>query len=157
MTYFARALGATHISHLGVARRSIDSLNVIRDRLTAKGETYWAEQVAIQQLIAQAWLDLSEQRTEEAVIRMRRAAAREHATEKSATTPGPLVPARESLADLFLALGRPAEALDEYDLALASDPNRYHSLEGAMQAAKAAGEKKTEAKYRAKLNALTAK
>ena len=157
MVFFARALGATHTTKLTLARASIDSLAVIRDRLAAKGEAYWAEQVAIQQLVAQGWLDLAQQRPEDAVARMRRAAARETATEKSAVTPGPLAPARESFADLLLALGRPAEALNEYRLTLETEPNRYRALEGAMLAAKAAGEKKAEAQYRAKLNALTAK
>src|SRR5260370_33067374 len=49
MTYFARALGASHTGDLPKARASIDSLALIQQRLSAKGEGYWAEQVAIQQ------------------------------------------------------------------------------------------------------------
>src|SRR5439155_12760499 len=44
MTYFARALGASHTRDLAKAKSSIDSLASIQQRLNAKGEGYWAEQ-----------------------------------------------------------------------------------------------------------------
>jgi hypothetical protein len=128
MTYFARALGASHTGDLAKARSSIDSLASIQQRLTSKGEAYWAEQVAIQHLAAQAWLDLAEHRENEALARMREAAAREDATEKSAVTPGPLAPARELIGDMLMALNRPAEASVEYRATLQKEPNRRHAL-----------------------------
>ncbi len=127
MTYFARALGASRTGDLAKAKSSIDSLGSIQQRLKAKGEGYWAEQVAIQQLGAQAWLDLAEQRTDDALARMREAAAREDATEKSAVTPGPLAPARELLGDMLIELGRRGEANAEYRATLQKEPNRRHS------------------------------
>ena len=81
MTYFARSLGASHTGDVAKAGASIDSLASIQQRLAAKGEAYWAEQVAIQHLAAQAWLDLAEGRETGALRRMREAAAREDATE----------------------------------------------------------------------------
>ncbi|MEP7086178.1 MAG: hypothetical protein ABI884_02490 [Gemmatimonadota bacterium] len=60
---------------------------------------------------------------------MREAAAREDSTEKSAVTPGPLAPARELLGDMLAALGKPAEASDEYRATLAKEPNRRHARE----------------------------
>jgi tetratricopeptide (TPR) repeat protein len=102
-------------------------------------------------------LELAQQRTDDALAHLREAATRESATEKSATTPGPLAPARESLGDLLLALGRSKEALAEYRETLKTEPNRYRALEGAMQAAKASGERRAEANYRAQLNTLTGK
>jgi hypothetical protein len=128
MTYFARALGASHTGDLAKARQSIDSLASIQQRLVTKGEAYWAEQVAIQQLGAQAWLDLAEHRDNEALMHMREAAAREDATEKSAVTPGPLAPARELLGDMLVELHRPTEAAAEYRATLQKEPNRRHSL-----------------------------
>ena len=128
MTYFARALGASHTGDLVKAKASIDSLASIQQRLSAKGEAYWAEQVAIQLLGAQAWLDLAEHRETEALAHMREAAAREDATEKSAVTPGPLTPARELLGDMLVALNRPAEASVEYRATLEKEPNRRHAL-----------------------------
>ncbi|MFL5571723.1 MAG: hypothetical protein ACJ772_14210 [Gemmatimonadaceae bacterium] len=128
MTYFARALGASRIGELAKAKSSIDSLALIQQRLASKGEGYWAEQVAIQHLAAQAWLDLAEHREGDALAHMREAVTREDATDKSAVTPGPLAPARELLADMLMALNRPDEAKAEYRATLRKEPNRRHSL-----------------------------
>lgn len=155
MTYFARALGASHTGDTAKARVSIDSLAAIRDRLRTGDEAYWSEQVAIQHLGAEAWFAASEGRSDEALAHMREAANREDATEKSAVTPGPLAPARELLGDMLLDLKRPKDALVEYRATLTREPNRYRSLDGAMRAAAATGDRATEAKYRAQLKRLT--
>ena len=128
MTYFARAIGASRTGDLVNATASIDSLASIQQRLSAKGEGYWAEQVAIQHLAAQAWLDLAAQRETTALARMREAATREDATEKSAVSPGPLAPARELLGDMLSQLHRPVEARAEYRATLKKEPNRRHAL-----------------------------
>ena len=130
MTYFARALGASHTGDLTRAKLATDSLASIQQRLSAKGEGYWAEQVAIQHLGAQAWLDLAEHRENDALMRMREAATREDATEKSAVTPGPLAPARELLGDMLMKLNRATEAGVEYRATLQKEPNRRHALQG---------------------------
>jgi hypothetical protein len=128
MTYFAQALGASHTGDVAKARAAIDSLASIQQRLSTAKEAYWAEQVAIQHLAAQAWLDLAEKREDDALRRMREAATREDATEKAATTPGPLAPARELLGDMLMQLKRPNEAAQEYRATLQKEPNRRHSL-----------------------------
>jgi hypothetical protein len=130
ITYFARALGASHTGDLARAKVAIDSLASIQQRLSAKGESYWAEQVAIQRLGAQAWLDLAEKREADALTRMREAATREDATEKSAVTPGPLAPARELLGDMLMELKRTDDATAEYRATLQKEPNRRHALQG---------------------------
>jgi hypothetical protein len=155
MTYFARALGAAHVGDVTLARASIDSLTAIRERLLAKSEAYWAEQVAIEQLGAQGWLDLREGRHVDALARMREAAVREDATEKSAVTPGPLAPARELLGDMLMELGRPGDALVEYRSSLTKEPNRFRTLYGAMKAAAATGDRAAEAQYASQLLTLT--
>jgi tetratricopeptide (TPR) repeat protein len=127
MTYFARALGAAHTNDLSRARSAVDSLGAIAKRLAASGDTYWAEQVAIQRLGAQAWLDFAEHREADALAHMREAAAREDATEKNAVTPGPLAPARELLGDLLMAVGRRDDARAEYRAVLQKEPNRRRS------------------------------
>ncbi|MDQ3674741.1 MAG: hypothetical protein M3365_10240 [Gemmatimonadota bacterium] len=135
MTYFARALGSARIRDLARAKASVDSLASIQRQLVAKTEPYWAEQVAIQHLAAQAWLDLSEGRQADALTRMREAVAREDATEKSAVTPGPLAPARELLGDMLMELGRVEEAKAEYRATLRKEPNRGHALRRVAGAA----------------------
>ena len=130
ITYFARSLGASHTGDLSRAKLAVDSLGSIQQRLSAKGETYWAEQVAIQRLAAQAWVDLAEHNENAALTQMREATTREDATEKSAVSPGPLAPARELLGDMLLELHRTAEAKAEYRATLQKEPNRRHSLQG---------------------------
>jgi hypothetical protein len=127
MTYFARALGASHTRNFDRARSSIDSLESIRKRLSAKGESYWAEQVRIQQLAASAWLELAQNRDSAALLAMREAARREDATEKSAVSPGALAPSRELLGDMLMALDRSDEARAEYRATLEKEPHRRHS------------------------------
>ncbi|HEX2777870.1 MAG TPA: hypothetical protein VHM30_00110, partial [Gemmatimonadaceae bacterium] len=155
MTYFARSLGAAHRGDMAGARASVDSLSAIQARLASRGEHYWAEQVAIQQLAAQAWLDRAAHRDSAALDEMRRAADREDATEKSAVSPGPLAPARELLADMLLDSGRASEALTEYRAVLEREPNRYRALDGARRAAAASGDRVASARYAAELKRLT--
>jgi hypothetical protein len=156
MVYFARSLGASHIGDTARARTSIDSLAAIRDRLAASGEPYWAEQVAIQHLGATAWRDLAKHDTRAALSRMREAAAREEATEKSAVTPGPLAPARELLGDMLTDLKQPRQALAEYRATLQKEPNRFRALYGAMHAATLAGDRESSMEYTAALEKLCA-
>jgi hypothetical protein len=88
---------------------------------------------------------------------MREAVRREDATEKNAVTPGPLAPSRELLGDMLMELHKPREALAEYRATLLREPNRYRAIAGAMRAAAAAGDRASEASFRAKLKALTGK
>ena len=155
MTYFARAIGAARLGRPADARPAVDSLAAIERRLVARNEAYWAEQVRIQRLGAQAWLDLAEGRRDEALKRMGEAATIEDATEKSAVTPGPLAPAREMLGDMLMELRRPAEALAEYRRTLSKEPGRYRALDGARRAASASGNETEAAKYSREIGRLT--
>jgi hypothetical protein len=128
ISWFARALGASHMGDTARARVAIDTLNMIQRQLAGSAEPYWAEQVAIQSLGAQAWLALAEHRDSVALATMREAARREDATDKSAVSPGPLAPARELLGDMLVALGRPREARAEYQATLRREPGRRHAL-----------------------------
>jgi hypothetical protein len=134
MTHFARAIGASRAGDLARARASVDSLGVLEQRLLAAGNAYWREQVAIQRLGAQAWLELAQGREDSALRLMREAVSREDATDKDAVTPGPLAPARELLGDMLVTLKRPAEAQSEYRAVLRIEPNRRRALLGLSPA-----------------------
>ena len=157
MVYFGRGLGAAHTGDVTRAAASADSLSAIHDRLVKAGEPYWAEQVAIQELGVRAWIAVARKQGDSAVRLMSAAAQREDATEKSAVTPGPLAPARELLGDMQMELGRPADALVAYRSTLEREPNRFRSLDGAMRAAAASGDRATAERYRSLLRTLTAK
>src|SRR4029079_16033207 len=92
---------------------------------------------------------------DDALKTMRVAAALDDATEKNPVTPGPILPAREQLAELLLELHRPAEALKEYETSLERAPGRLAGLYGAAQAAKLAGDPVKERRYFAELARIT--
>ena len=135
LTYLARAIGAAHTGNTATIKASIDALQHITDTLTAQKETYWAEQTEIQRREATAWLALAEGRKADAIAGMRGAADMEDRTEKAAVTPGPLVPARELLAEILLQLNQPADALKAFEATLKKEPNRFRAVYGAAKAA----------------------
>ena len=104
------------------------------------GDDYWAVQVMIQAKLARAWLLHVQEQHDEAVMLLGSAANLEDETEKSAITPGPLVPARELRGEMFLELDRPEWALSELEMALEKGADRFRSLFGAARAAEQAGD-----------------
>ena len=97
----------------------------------------------------------AEGKAEEALGTLRRAADREDATQKHVVTPGPIVPAREVLAQLLFSLGKPTDALREFETVLEREPSRYRAIAGAAQAAERAGDVKSARYHHAPLYALT--
>jgi tetratricopeptide (TPR) repeat protein len=92
-------------------------------------------------------------KTAEAITGMRSAAELEETMDKSPVTPGPVVPARELLAQLLQEQARPQQALTEYEAVLKTAPNRFNALWGAASSAEAAGDSATASKYFQKLAA----
>jgi hypothetical protein len=61
------------------------------------------------------------------------------------------LPAREMLAEILLLEGRAADALEEYQASLASDPNRFNGLLGTARAAEKLGRTAVAKTYYAQL------
>ena len=139
ITHFARAVGGARSGQLDTARAGIERLAAIRALLIEKKDPFWADHVEIQRLAASAWLARAEGRNDEAERLLRSAAELEDRTEKHPVTPGPVLPAREQLADLLTELGRPPSAMTEYQAVLVSSPGRLQALYGAARAAELAG------------------
>jgi hypothetical protein len=133
--HYARAIGAARSGDLNTAKAAIDRLEAIRQELVALKNTYWAGQAEIQRTAAQAWLAQGAGLKEEAMRLMRAAAELEDKTEKHPVTPGPIIPARELLADLLLENGQPAEALAEVERVLTVSPGRLSATRLAASAA----------------------
>jgi tetratricopeptide (TPR) repeat protein len=140
ITHFARAVGAARTGALDRARADVAAMGELHAALVKNNDSLWAEHVDIQRMVATAWIAFGAGNAAEAERLLRAAADREDATEKSAVTPGPFMPARESLGDLLLELKRPAEALPIYEKNLAKEPNRLKSVFGAAHAAELSGE-----------------
>jgi tetratricopeptide (TPR) repeat protein len=150
--HFARAIGAARSGDTIAARREVDELAAIRQKLVeVKGDYDWAKQVDIQRLIASAWVDYAEGKHDEALKLARSAADLDDATEKHPVTPGSILPAREQLGELLLELKQPAAALQEFETSFHSTPNRFNGLYGAARAARLAGNQKSAKAYYGKL------
>jgi hypothetical protein len=137
---FARALGAARSGDADAAGRDLRRLQDIEATPNATKEDYWVAEVQVQELAAQAWIANAQGDHDQALALMRAAADKEELSEKSSISPGRLLPARELLGDMLLQIGRPADALLEYEASLQRDPRRFRSYFGAGQAAAAAGD-----------------
>lgn len=151
ITWFARGMGAANLSEIAVAQDAARQLAVIHQHLMDTGESYWAAHVEIQNLEVLAWTALAQKDFAGAVDLMERAVEIEDGTEKSAVTPGPIAPARELLAEMFLRLNRPFDALQQFRTTLIKEPNRFRSLYGAAHAASLAGNAGAAREYAAAL------
>jgi len=154
LTRFARGLGMARAGNLAGARSEIDALKTLKQSLD-KTSTYWAARTEEQIYAVSAWVALAEGDKERAEALMRAAADREDASVKNVQMENRLYPLRELYADLLFEIGKPAEALKNYQVSLNETPNRYRGLYGEAVAAQAAGDKAAARKYFEALVALT--
>lgn len=139
--HFARAIGAARSGKPAEAKLEVSKLVEIEEALNIPPGSYdWKAQVGIAREVAAAWLAKSEGNSVEALRLMRSAAHRDDALEKHPVTPGAILPAREQLGELLVELGRPSEALSEFEASLRRAPRRLNGVYGAARAAKLAGE-----------------
>jgi tetratricopeptide (TPR) repeat protein len=155
ITYFARAMGGARGGDVAAARADIDKLKEQRAALEKAGQGYWAGQVEIQILGAQAWTAQGEGNKSDALKLMRAAADLEDASEKHVAMENRLYPMRELLADMLMAQGEAAAALKEYETSLKNAPMRLRGFYGAAKAAEASGDAKKARDYFEKLAKLT--
>jgi len=154
---YAHALGRVHTGDLEGARKAMDRMRQLRDATSDPKFDYFKRQLDQQVQAASAWVAYGENKKEDAVSILRRAADAEDILGKHPVSPGALVPAREQLGDLLLKLDRPKEAQREFEAALKIYPGRFRGLYGAAQAAEQIGEKEKANHYYAKLVEQTAK
>jgi tetratricopeptide (TPR) repeat protein len=142
---FARALGAARSDRIDAARKDLDRLqelraNLIKANSEGTWQEYWVSQIENHHQMVRAWISYTQGRRDEALQMLRTAADREDSTEKDPVMPGNLMPARELLGDLLMEMNEPARALQAFEAALKTEPNRFWSLFGAARAADRAGD-----------------
>jgi len=157
MTHFARGYGAARLGDGGAAEREAGELARLKSGLDAQKDKYWSTEVEVQHLSVLGWSKLAKGERDAALAEMRRAADLEGTSEKAPVSPGRLLPARELLGEMLLALDRPAEALREFEASATRDPNRFRGYYGAALAAERAGDAQKARAYYAKLVELSAK
>jgi tetratricopeptide (TPR) repeat protein len=155
VTHFARAMGAARSGNFAAAQADIDKLKALRAGLEQANQPYWAEQVEVQILCAQAWIMQGQGNKNEALKFMREAADLEDSSEKDVAMENRLYPMRELLGDMLREQGQPAAALKEYEISMQNTPNRLRGYYGAAKAAAALGDQQKAATYMYSLTQLT--
>lgn len=155
LTWFGRAIGAARSGDPKNAKDAVEQLRRLKDRLAQANDAYWADQVGIQEQAAGAWIALAEGRNAEAIADMRHAADREDRSGKHVAMENRLSPMRELFGELLLEANEPAEALQEFEMSLRNNPNRYRSFAGAAKAAERQGDRGRAKSYYQKLGSLT--
>jgi hypothetical protein len=135
LAVWAHGLGLARSGRAAEAGKELARLRQIEEELRASGKDYWATQTGILGLEVAAWSAQADHRPEQAITLMRQAADEEDAIEKLPVTPGPVVPAREQLADMLLEQNNAGGAAKEYAVALVNSPGRRGALQGAQRAA----------------------
>jgi hypothetical protein len=157
ITWFGRAIGAARSGDPTNAKAAVDQLRRLKDSLVKANDAYWAEQVGIQEQAAGAWIALAEGRKAEAIAGMHDAADREDRSGKHVAMENRLSPMRELLGELLLEANEPAQAMQEFEMSLRNNPNRYSSFAGAAKAAEQAGDRAQAKSYYQKLVSLAAR
>jgi tetratricopeptide (TPR) repeat protein len=155
ITYFARAVGGARSGDFSAAQQDVDKLIELRAALDKANQSYWAGQVEVQILGAQAWLAQGQGNRGEALKFMRAAADLEDGSEKHVAMENRLYPMRELLADLLMEQGQSALAMTEYETSMRNAPARLRGFYGAAKAAEAVGDKHKAAAYYRSLARLT--
>ena len=109
----------------------------------------------IQIKTSHAWIHFAKKNYEKAVVFMTEAANMEKDTAKHPVTPGEVLPTRELLGDLYLALNKPIEALESYEVDIKRHPNRFNGIYGAAIASKQSGDLEKAKMYFEQLLKLT--
>lgn len=138
ITYFTRAVGAARSHRIVEAMGELEVLKSVRDGLAESKRQEWSDPVEVLLQSAAAWVEYLDGKHDRALLHMRTAADLEDSIEKHPMTPGPILPAREMLADLLLEVGEAKAAQAEFERSLRSAPNRFNSLYGAARAAEQA-------------------
>ncbi len=153
---YARGLGAARTGDAAAARKALQRLQALKEVMTAAETGYWPDQTDFQIKALDALIALAEGRNNEAVALMRQAAEAEESSDKPPVTPGNVLPARELLGEMLVAIDEPGQALVEFERSLKRDPNRFRTVYGAARAAEAMGNRTAAIDYYGKLQALSA-
>jgi hypothetical protein len=146
ITWMAVGIGGARAGKPDRAAQAEQALAGLRDA-SAKQDPYWSNQIEVQRREVAAWIAQQKGHPDDALSLMRTAVELEESMDKDPVTPGPVVPARELLADMLRADNRSKDALAEYETVLKVAPNRFNALHGAAATAEDAGDATAANRY----------
>ncbi len=155
LAHWARAVGAARSGEVKQARTEIEQMESVVKKLRGDRYAYGERPGTVELDQARAWLVQAEGKKKDAVKLLRAVLEDVEAGKRNAQSYPQVVPAREMLADLLLEQGNAAEALKEFEKALAHSPRRFNALYGAAQAAEKSGAKAQAAAHYAELLRVT--
>lgn len=154
-TYWARAIGSARSGDVSGARQDAQKLAEVMKAQTdhdkAEGNKV-TPGASVEQREVDGWIANADGKSDEAIADFRAAAEREETEREEPIA----MPAREMLADLFLELKRPTEALAEYKIVLKDYPNRFDALYGAARSAEAAADPRQAREFYSQLVTISA-
>jgi Tfp pilus assembly protein PilF len=153
---YARALGAAALKDGAAVQIELARLAQLQTRAGELKMGYWVEQIGIQIDVVRGFAAFKSGAPDAGLQALKQAADREDASEKSAVTPGPLLPARELLATTLLEHGDAAAALREFEAVLRKEPNRLRAMAGAAIAAERSGDAQKARDFDDKVSRQTA-
>jgi tetratricopeptide (TPR) repeat protein len=151
---YARALGAARTGDLAAAKTEAARLDELAAGVTEPRFKFFRSLTEVQAMTARGWIAHAEKRNDDAVALLRRAAQMEDSLGKHPVSPGAIFPARELLAELLTEIGKPTEALAEFEASLKIYPARFNAVYGAARAAERAGKTDLAGRYYGELTAL---
>ena len=143
LVYALRSIAAARTGDLHAAEENYKDLKKAMKQKRGKDsrlEDYRRQEV-------EAWVAFAKDDKKKALKLMRSAADKQDQEDTGDFT----VPAREMLADMFMEMHQPAQALGEYETVLKMSPNRFNDLYGAALSAQIAGESAKAKSYYSKL------
>jgi Tfp pilus assembly protein PilF len=139
---FTNAVGAARVGNPALSRAAIVRLDSLHSVFIQRKDTAGARNLANMQTAASAWLQLALGNRDEAARLAHQAGVNENDDAET-----PLIPAAELEGELMMAIGRPSDARQAFELALRRTPNRARSIFGAASAAAQAGDSATARRY----------
>jgi tetratricopeptide (TPR) repeat protein len=131
ITYWARTIATAHLGNIEATRQNATKYDEAEQATRKSRYAYLMDQSRLSRDEVHAWLAFAEKKNDKALQAMRNAADTQDKGGKEEVD----IPAREMLADMLLELGKPEEAMAEYEKSMKIDPNRFNGLAGAARAA----------------------
>ena len=145
--YWGRAIAAGHLHDAAAAQDSLKQYDEMIAATRKGRKPYIADYLRRQQKVVEAWARYAAGKQDDAVKALTAVADEQDKIGKRETE----LPAREMLADMLLDAGKVQEALEQYEISLKTDPNRFNGLAGAAAAAAQLQQKEKAAGYYAQL------
>lgn len=145
--YWGRAVAAGHLRDKAAAEDALHHYDELLAATRKSSKAYIADGMKQRRKEMQAWADFAAGKDSEAVRQLKEVAEEQDQVGKGETD----LPAREMLADMLLSAGKAQEALEQYEISLETDPNRFNGLAGAAVAAEKLQQKEKAAIYYSQL------